>query len=136
LRSAFLDPALVTPAMIDRYADFARAPGHRDILLIPQSSQQSGTSVEDLRAIKVPTLVMHGEADRLIPFADGQAFAQSIPGATLIAYPKVGHVPMEQIPGRSANDLDLWLRTKVYPPPSGAIDPGPIASTDGDHPLR
>lgn len=127
LRSAFLDPALVTPAVIDRYADFARAPGHRDILLTIQGRSASGLSVADLRGIKVPTLVMHGEQDRLIPLADGQAFARAIPGAVLIAYQDVGHVPMEQIPARSANDLDRWLRTKVWPAPAGAIDPGDVA---------
>ena len=81
----------------------------------------------DLAGIKTPTLVMHGQEDRLIPFADGQGFARTIPGAVLIAYPGVGHVPMEQIPERSANDLDRWLRTKVWPAPAGAIDPGPAA---------
>ncbi len=125
LRSAFLDPRLVTPAVIDRYADFVRAPGHRDIILAGQAP--STATVADLRAIKVPTLVMHGEQDRLIPFADGKAFASAISGAQLIAYPGVGHVPMEQIPTRSANDLDGWLRAKVWPASAGAIDPGPVA---------
>ena len=127
LRSAFIDPSLVTSGVIDRYADFARAPGHRAILLAIQNRSASGTTVSDLGSIKVPTLVMHGEQDRLIPFADGQAYARAIPGAMLIAYPNVGHVPMEQIPARSANDLDRWLRTKVWPAPAGAIDPGDVA---------
>jgi pimeloyl-ACP methyl ester carboxylesterase len=126
LRSVLLDPTLVTPAMIDRYADFARAPGHRAILLAGPGAP-SRTTVADLRLIKVPTLIMHGEQDKLVPFADGQAFAQLIPGAVLVAYPGVGHAPMEQTPGRSANDLDRWLRTKVWPAPAGAIDPGPVA---------
>lgn len=127
LRSAFVDPGLVTPALIDRYADFARAPGHRRILLSMQAGAASQAKIAALSAITVPTLVMHGQDDRLIPFADGQAFARAIPGATLIGYPGVGHVPMEQIPARSANDLDLWLRTKVYPTPAGALDPRPVA---------
>ena len=114
LRAAFVDPRLVTPALVDRYADFARAPGHRAILLTLQERSRAGVSVADLARIRVPTLVMHGEADRLIPFADGQAFAREIPGAVLIAYPGVGHVPMEQVPARSANDLDQWLRRTVY----------------------
>jgi pimeloyl-ACP methyl ester carboxylesterase len=127
LKSAFLDPALVTPAVIDRYADFARAPGHRDILLAVQGRPRSASPIAELGRIRVPTLVMHGEQDRLVPFADGQAFARTIPGAELIAYPGVGHVPMEQIPARSANDLDRWLRAAVWPTPPGAIDPGPVA---------
>jgi pimeloyl-ACP methyl ester carboxylesterase len=128
LRSVLLDPTLVTPAMIERYAEFARGPGNRGILLSGPGSP-SRTTVADLRLIKVPTLIMHGEQDQLIPFADGRAFAQAIPGAVLVAYPGVGHAPMQQIPGRSANDLDRWLRTRAWPAPAGAIDPGPVAPT-------
>ena len=113
LRSAFLDPHLVTPALVERYADFARAPGHRAILQINQTGGHRSVTVADLPKIAVPTLVMHGEQDRLIPFADGQAFARAIPNASLIAYPDVGHVPMEQIPRRSAADLDRWLQTTI-----------------------
>ena len=36
------------------------------------------------------------------------------PGSTVIVYPKVGHVPMEQIADRSAADLDAWLKAKVW----------------------
>jgi pimeloyl-ACP methyl ester carboxylesterase len=129
LKSVLLDPTLVTPAMIDRYANFARAPGHRDILLLGPGAP-SQTTVADLGQIKAPTLIMHGEQDKLVPFADGQAFAHAIQGAVLVAYPDVGHAPMQQIPGRSANDLDRWLRTKVWLAPAGAADPGPVAPAD------
>ncbi|QUD90796.1 alpha/beta fold hydrolase [Phenylobacterium montanum] len=115
LKSAFVDEKLVTPALVDRYSDFARAPGHRAILMALQTGDRREASYAVLAAIKAPTLVMHGRDDHLIPFANGEAFARAIPGATLIAYPGVGHVPMEQIPDRSAADLDAWLRTKVWP---------------------
>jgi pimeloyl-ACP methyl ester carboxylesterase len=113
LGSAFVDPKLVTPALVERYADFARAPGHRAILQGRGDGYGSSVSVSDIHNIQLPTLVMQGEEDRLVPFADGRAFARDIPGATLIAYPGIGHVPMEQIPERSAADLDRWLQTKV-----------------------
>ncbi len=128
LKSAFIDAALVTPAVVDRYADFARAPGHRAILLALTSGTPKRADPADLAALKVPTLVMHGQDDHLIAYADGQAFARAIPGAVFIGYPGVGHVPMEQIPARSAHDLDAWLRAKVWPAPAGAIDPGPVAA--------
>jgi pimeloyl-ACP methyl ester carboxylesterase len=114
LRSAFVDEKLVTPALIDRYSDFARAPGHRDILMSIQSGARTPVTEATMATIKVPTLIMHGRQDHLIPFAQGQAFARVIPGSTLIAYDGVGHVPMEQIPDKSAADLDGWLKAKVY----------------------
>ncbi len=114
LRAAYLDPKLVTPALIDRYADLARAPGHRDILLSLQTGPRREAKAADLSRIHVPTLILFGQDDRLIPAADGEKFHKAIPGATLIIYPGVGHVPMEQIPERSAADLKAWLAT--HPP--------------------
>lgn len=35
--------------------------------------------------------------------------------ATLILYPGVGHLPMEQIPQRSADDLKAWLAAHPAP---------------------
>jgi pimeloyl-ACP methyl ester carboxylesterase len=109
LRSAYVDPALVTPSLIDRYVDFSRAPGHRDLLLRIRPRPDVPVTAATFARIGVPTLVMHGEADRLIPVADGRAFAAAIPGARLVTYPGVGHVPMEQIPDRSAADLRAFL---------------------------
>lgn len=109
LRAAYLDPKLVTPALVNRYTDLARAPGHRDILLGLQTGSRREATAADLSRIHVPTLVMFGQEDRLIPAADGRKFHKAIPGATLILYPGVGHVPMEQIPDRSVTDLKAWL---------------------------
>lgn len=107
LRAAYLDPKLVTPALIDRYVDLARAPGHREIMLSQRPRRMA--AAPDLSAIRVPTLILFGREDRVIPSADGEKFRQAIPGATLILYPGVGHLPMEQIPERSAADLTAWL---------------------------
>jgi pimeloyl-ACP methyl ester carboxylesterase len=115
LQDAYLDKTLVTDALVDRYVDLARAPGHRDILFGLQATFRDPATPEKLAVIKVPTLVMHGRQDKLVPFADGEAFAKAIPGAALDAYDGVGHVPMEQIADRSAADLDSWLKAKVYP---------------------
>lgn len=122
LVAGYLDPKLVTEALVDRYVDLARAPGHRDILLGLQSGPRRVATAESLAAIKVPTLVMFGEQDKLIPAAHGKRFAEVIPGSTLILYPEAGHAPMEQIPDRSVADLKAWLKAKVYPVavPSGS----------------
>ena len=59
--------------------------------------------------ITTPTLVMSGANDALVPFSVAEALAAAIPGAKLIIYPGVGHVPMEQIPERSVGDLKAFL---------------------------
>jgi pimeloyl-ACP methyl ester carboxylesterase len=51
----------------------------------------SGDRTERLRDLHVPTTVLHGKDDPLIPFRGGQATARAIPGAKLIAIPGMGH---------------------------------------------
>jgi pimeloyl-ACP methyl ester carboxylesterase len=53
--------------------------------------------------------------------AQGQALAAAIPGSTLILYPKVGHIPMEEVADRSAADLDVWLKEKGIGAPERPI---------------
>lgn len=110
LKSAYVDPKLVTPELVARYTDFARAPGHADILLTMQNRSRTPATAETFATIHVPTLVMVGEADKVIPPAQSRALAAAIPGAKLVAYPGVGHVPMEQIPDRSAADVAAFLK--------------------------
>lgn len=42
-------------------------------------------------AIRVPTLVVHGDADEIVPFHMGVALARAIPGATLMRVPGAAH---------------------------------------------
>jgi pimeloyl-ACP methyl ester carboxylesterase len=54
------------------------------------------SSWDRLPDIKTPTLVVHGDADPLVPYANGVAITERIPGARLVTLPNVGHlVPME-----------------------------------------
>jgi pimeloyl-ACP methyl ester carboxylesterase len=49
------------------------------------------TRADELPRLSAPTLVVHGLADPLIPFACGQDTARRIPGARLAAIPGMGH---------------------------------------------
>ena len=50
-----------------------------------------GTRAAELANLKTPTLVMHGKADPLVPFACGEDTARRIPGAKLVAIEGMGH---------------------------------------------
>jgi 3-oxoadipate enol-lactonase len=56
--------------------------------------------------IKTPTLVIHGENDRLVPAANGRLIAERIPGARLIMLPHASHIFMTDQPA-AANDAFL-----------------------------
>ncbi|MBF6591838.1 MAG: alpha/beta fold hydrolase [Ktedonobacterales bacterium] len=47
-----------------------------------------------LGEIHVPTLVVHGEGDPLVPVENGRYLARHIAGARLILYPRTGHIPI------------------------------------------
>jgi pimeloyl-ACP methyl ester carboxylesterase len=44
-----------------------------------------------LRSLKVPTVVIHGDADRLVDPSGGRATAEAVPGAELLMIPGMGH---------------------------------------------
>jgi pimeloyl-ACP methyl ester carboxylesterase len=51
----------------------------------------SGSRKDALRKVSVPTLVIHGDIDPLVPLAGGVSTAQSIPGAELLVLEEMGH---------------------------------------------
>jgi pimeloyl-ACP methyl ester carboxylesterase len=51
----------------------------------------SGDRTEQLRSIRVPTLVIHGDKDRFVPPSGGRATAKAIPGARLLTIAGMGH---------------------------------------------
>ncbi|MBY0564499.1 MAG: alpha/beta hydrolase [Hyphomonadaceae bacterium] len=106
LRSAFIDDSLVDRAMVNRYVELSRAPGHRRILL---NITQNGAPPERLGEIATPTLVMHGIQDNLIPVEAGRFYAATIPSAQAVEFDDVGHVPMEEVPDQSAQALMAFL---------------------------
>jgi pimeloyl-ACP methyl ester carboxylesterase len=110
LKTDVYDKSLITPALVDRWAEFQRAPGHRAILMSVNPSAFGRATPAALHDIQVPTLIVHGESDPLIEVASAHKFAAAIPAAKLITYPQVGHLPQIEIPQRSANDVAQFLQ--------------------------
>jgi pimeloyl-ACP methyl ester carboxylesterase len=51
----------------------------------------SGSRKHALQAVRVPTLVIHGDVDPLVPLACGEDTARSVPDAKLVVVPGMGH---------------------------------------------
>ena len=63
----------------------------------------SGDRTSALHSVAVPTLVIHGDADPLIPPAAADATAKAVPGATLLMIEGMGHdFPVGTFTSRSA----------------------------------
>ena len=96
LQAAYAQPDSLSDALTDRYHDLLRAPGARQAMLerLKQTVLQEPEPL--LRQIKAPTLLVWGEADAMIPFANARDYLQAIPGSRLVSWPGVGHVPQEE----------------------------------------
>lgn len=59
----------------------------------------SGPRVDLLRTVRVPTLVLHGEDDPLLPVECGRDVASLVPGAKIETWPGWGHdLPAQMVP--------------------------------------
>ncbi|WP_374283441.1 alpha/beta fold hydrolase [Novosphingobium sp.] len=115
LRQTVANQAVVTDAMVDRYWELLRFPGNRAATFTRMALPRVPYSQQQFASLKLPVLVMWGEQDALIPLSSGKLMASLIPGATLIAYPGIGHIPMEEAAQRSAGDLVGWLAAHGVP---------------------
>jgi pimeloyl-ACP methyl ester carboxylesterase len=61
----------------------------------------------DTGRISAPTLIVWGARDSLLPRAHQEAMAAEIPGARLVIYADVGHMPVVEAPERVAADLTV-----------------------------
>jgi len=82
-----------------------------------------------LAEIRVPTLVMHGAQDRIVPAASAQRLADGIAGARLVMFPDAGHAYITDV-ARAANQEVLRFLADI-PGPAGGASTGarPAAST-------
>ncbi|HEV2796797.1 MAG TPA: alpha/beta fold hydrolase [Nocardioides sp.] len=63
--------------------------------------------------ITAPTLVMWGEQDRLVHRSTARVWADGIAGARTVTYPEAGHMPMLEVPGRTAADYRAFLARAI-----------------------
>jgi pimeloyl-ACP methyl ester carboxylesterase len=120
LRQSVSVQSIVTDAMVDRYWELLLYPGNRQATLdrFALVHNVEPASKEALARITAPTLIMWGEEDGLIPVSSAKWFAGALPKAETVIYPGIGHVPMEELPDRSAADFDAFLQRALTTKPA------------------
>ena len=80
----------------------------------PYKAQLAAAAGHDTSArlgeIRAPTLIVHGEQDRMVPVANGERLAARIPGARLKTYPGAGHLYTTDEPAAD-EDVAAFLAT-------------------------
>ena len=65
-----------------------------------------------LHQVSVPTLVIHGADDVVVPLAVGEAVAAAIPSAELVVLPETGHVPTLTRPRAVVEAIVAWAAAR------------------------
>jgi pimeloyl-ACP methyl ester carboxylesterase len=76
----------------------------------------SGDRTAKLANVTAPTVVIHGDADPLVPLDGGEATARAIPGARLLVIPDMGH----EIPPAVQPDVVVAIVTNARGSVEGA----------------
>lgn len=108
VRNVYGDPAKVTDELIDRYYQLTRREGNRQAL-VERFKQVGNDSFEQIKQLQVPTLIIWGGEDRLIPVANAERFATDIAGSRWVIFEDLGHVPQEEDPLRTSAALSSFL---------------------------
>jgi len=95
VRNVYGDPAKVTPELVDRYYELTLRAGNRKALAYRMDQRLSGDEA-GIKSLKVPTLILWGAKDRLIPVDSAERFVADIQGSKLVVFDALGHVPHEE----------------------------------------
>jgi pimeloyl-ACP methyl ester carboxylesterase len=110
-------PAICAPSFIQGSMAFLEAmlaeslvnPTPMDTILKQTVAIQSFNSYDRLGEIKAPTLVIHGDADLLVPHANGKILAERIPGAEFVTLPGAGHMFFWEQPAQAGKAIVEFL---------------------------
>jgi pimeloyl-ACP methyl ester carboxylesterase len=116
LKYAYYNDDLIEDAQIEAYARPVTMPGGKYALL--KTGQQAiPDNIDELtrkyETICVPTLIVWGEEDEVIPLKIGQKLDAAIPCSRLLTIPKTGHAPQEETPAEVIPLIKDFLQNSI-----------------------
>lgn len=110
--TAYADPSRITDALVDRYFELTLREGNRSALIQRVRLPADLSGVQRVPSLRLPTLILWGARDAIIPLDVGRRFAQAIPGSRLVVFDDLGHVPHEEDPARTVQPVLQFLGLK------------------------
>ncbi len=108
VRNVYGDPDKVGNVLVDRYFELALRTGNRAALGRRLEQRYAGDYLL-IQRIKVPTLILWGGKDRLIPPDIAKRFETDIVGSRLVVFQELGHVPQEEDAKRTLEEVQRFL---------------------------
>jgi pimeloyl-ACP methyl ester carboxylesterase len=109
LREAWGNPSKITPELIDRSVELTQREGNRRAMIERFRQRQSGTLAPRIAELKLPTLIIWGGRDRLVPVDAAHRFHRDIASSTLAIFDDLGHAPEEEDPARTVEVVKRFL---------------------------
>ena len=95
---AWHDPSRITPNVLEGYQKPLRAEHWDRALWELTLASRASDLPERLSELTLPTLVITGDDDRIVPTAQAVRLAEELPNARLAILPQCGHLPHEECP--------------------------------------
>jgi pimeloyl-ACP methyl ester carboxylesterase len=114
LKASYYDKNKITEEQVRAYADPLASEGGRHALLetarrcIPANSDEITSK---LKRIKVPTLILWGKEDGVIPLKVGELLDQDLPDSRLEIFEQCGHIPQEEKPEQTIASISGFMNT-------------------------
>ena len=96
VRSVYGDPSRVTGELVDRYFEMMTREGNRHALNVRMQEIDTDLAPARIATLKLPTLILWGAQDHLVPPVNAEHFHKDIAGSQLVVFPGLGHVPHEE----------------------------------------
>ncbi|MFZ4633382.1 MAG: alpha/beta fold hydrolase [Saprospiraceae bacterium] len=108
-REVYSHPERVTDALVQRHYDLLLRSGNRQALGDRFRNPAPALPYTRLQELQMPVLLMWGADDQLIPPETAAVFHQYLPNDSLVVFPGLGHVPMEEGAAETVQTLKGWL---------------------------
>jgi len=113
IRKAWHDPSSITAEVFDGYRRPLRANDWDRALWQFSIADRDPTLPARALHVTVPTLVMTGDDDRIVPTRDTIELARKLIGSKLVVLPACGHVPQEECPDAFVDAVRTFLAHDV-----------------------
>ena len=138
MQRAWHDPTRLTQVIIEGYRsplkaddwdralwEFSRAPR--------TDSHSRGALADRLGELAaIPTLVITGDDDRVVPMSVSRTVAEKIPGSRYVELPACGHVPQEECPAAFFAAVQAFLRDSEVLVSAAPVETSEVVETTAE----
>jgi pimeloyl-ACP methyl ester carboxylesterase len=112
LQNVYVHDDRITPELMERYYDMASREGNRKAFVDRMKVSIKNDKYLKIKTLNMPTLILWGKEDGLIPTDVADKFHADLPNDTLVILKDLGHTPMEEDPRMTVAVVKNFLKKK------------------------